>query len=269
MSQEPFTDPYRAPVATGEEAYPAGDITVDYTTGSSGTSDGDSTTDVAKDQAAQVGQGAADAGKHVAGVAKDQAGNVAGEAKAQARNLAEQARTEVQGQAHTQKQRATEGLRSIGHELGSMADTSEQPGTATDLARRASQAAHAAADWLEQRDPGDLVEEIRSFRRRPPGAFLGIAAAAGVLARRLPRGMTSTGATGSPAAHSTAGQADSGGVGYASPAYGTTATGAVYSTGTEPYTEYPATYPESDVQTPSYSSQDFPVDGDAIGGETR
>lgn len=202
MTQEPVSDPYRDPALTDEnaltEAYPAGDrpietfdvTTTPTTAGASTSSDSpDSTADVAKDQAAQVGQSTADAGKHVAGVARDQAGSVAGEARTQARNLADQALSEAQSQAHTQKQRATDGLRSLGEELGSMADRSEQSGTATDLARQASRAAHDAAAWLEQRDPGALLDEVRAFARRRPGAFLGIAAAAGVVAGRMTRGL--------------------------------------------------------------------------------
>jgi hypothetical protein len=48
--------------------------------------------------------------------------------------------------------------------------------------------AHGAADWLEQRQPGDLVDEARSFARQRPGTFLIGAAVVGVLAGRLTRG---------------------------------------------------------------------------------
>ena len=261
MTQQPFADPYQGPVITDDEealrGYPLTDDPIDPIEPIGTEPSDDSTKDVAKDQAAQVGQGAADAGKHVAGVAKDQAANVAGEAKAQARNLAEQARSEAQVQAHTQKQRVSDGLRSLGQELGSMAEKSEQPGTATDLARQASQLAHDAASWLEDRDPGALVGEVRSFARRRPGAFLGIALGAGVLAGRLTRGIAASGdddTTGhsdsSTTGSSWTGEPDSGGVGYSAPAYETTVSGATYSTGTEPFIEYP-------------------VDDDAVSRETR
>lgn len=148
----------------------------------------DSTTDVAKDQAAAVGSTAADAGKQVAGVAKDQASNVAAEAAQQTRDLVGQTRSELQDQAAQQQQRLASGIRSLSDELGSMADRSEQSGTATDLVRQASQRAHDVADWLEQRDPGSLIDEVRSFARRRPGAFLAIAAGAGLAAGRLTRG---------------------------------------------------------------------------------
>jgi hypothetical protein len=147
-----------------------------------------STTDVAKDQAANVAQTAADAGQHVAGTAKDQAANVATEASRQAQDLLAQTRTELQDQAAAQQQRAASGIRSLSAELSSMAERSEQSGTATELVRQASQKAGELAGWLEQRDPGSLVQELKSFARRRPGAFLAIAAGAGLAAGRLTRG---------------------------------------------------------------------------------
>ena len=50
--------------------------------------------------------------------------------------------------------------------------------------------AHQAAGWLADRDPGSLLDEVRSFARRKPGTYLAIAMGAGVLAGRLTRGLT-------------------------------------------------------------------------------
>jgi hypothetical protein len=63
-----------------------------------------------------------------------------------------------------------------------------QQGMVTDLARQASDKAQDLAGWLESRQPGDLVEEVRDLARRKPGTFLLGAAVAGVLAGRLTRG---------------------------------------------------------------------------------
>ncbi len=147
-----------------------------------------SPTDVAKEQAASVGQGAADAGKHVAGVAKDQATGVAAETTKQAKDLLSQTRTELQGQAATQQDRIAAGIRSLSSELGSMAQNSDGSGTATDLVRQVSARAEDIAGWLEERDPGALVQEVTAFARRRPGAFLAVAVGAGLLAGRLTRG---------------------------------------------------------------------------------
>jgi hypothetical protein len=147
-----------------------------------------STTDVAKEQAGNVGKGAADAGQHVAGVAKDQASNVATEATTQAKNLLGQTSSELRDQAAAQQQRIAGGIHSLSSELASMADRSQESGTATDLVRQASQRTEQIASWLDERDPGSLVQEVSSFARRRPGAFLAIAAGAGLLAGRLTRG---------------------------------------------------------------------------------
>jgi phytoene dehydrogenase-like protein len=143
---------------------------------------------VAKEQAGKVGQGAADAGQHVAGVAKDQAANVASEATQQAKNLLDQTTSELREQAAAQQQQIAAGIRSLSSELASMADRSDQSGTASDLVRQASQQTEKIASWLDERDPGSLVQEVSSFARRRPGAFLAIAAGAGLLAGRLTRG---------------------------------------------------------------------------------
>jgi hypothetical protein len=45
------------------------------------------------------------------------------------------------------------------------------------------------ADWLEHREPGDLLDEVRRFARRRPGTFLVGAAVAGALVGRLTRGV--------------------------------------------------------------------------------
>jgi len=174
------------PVVYTETTYDtAYDTTYSETDGSDS-----STKDVAKEQAAQVGQGAADAGKHVAGVAKEQASGVASEAADQAKNLYEQTRQELRGQASTQQQRLAEGVRSLSSELESMADRGNA-GTATELVREASSRARDVAGWLDQRDPGALLQEVTDFARRRPGTFLAIAAGAGLIAGRLTRGAIS------------------------------------------------------------------------------
>ena len=149
-----------------------------------------STTDAAKDQAGQVADTAKHAGTQVAGTVKEQAGEVTAEAGKQAKQLLAQAQSELSEQAGATQQRVSEGLHALADELHGMAKNSEQDGPATDLARQAADKAHQAAGWLADRDPGALMDEVRSFARRKPGAYLAIALGAGVLAGRLTRGLT-------------------------------------------------------------------------------
>jgi hypothetical protein len=145
------------------------------------------TTQVARDEAQDVGRTAADAGRHVAGTAAEQAGNVAQEVKTQARDLVGEARSQVRSQAHSGQQKAADGIRALSQELREMADTG-QSGTVSEVARQAAARVDLAADWLSRREPADLVDELRSFARRRPGAFLLGAALAGVAVGRLTRG---------------------------------------------------------------------------------
>ena len=148
-----------------------------------------STTDVAKDQAGEVAKTASDAGKHVAGVAGEQAGQVASEATQQVKQLVQQTRSELTDQAATQQKRVASGLRSLSKELSAMAHGSEQPGMAADLAQQAGERTNAVASWLEEREPGHVVDEIVRFARQRPGTFLAAAAGAGFLVGRLGRGL--------------------------------------------------------------------------------
>jgi hypothetical protein len=105
------------------------------------------------------------------------------------KHLVSQTRNELTEQAGTQQQRVAEGLRSLGRELESMARGSENRGIATDLVSQVSERTNAVASWLEQREPGHVVDEVTRFARQRPGAFLALAAGAGLLVGRLGRGL--------------------------------------------------------------------------------
>ena len=145
--------------------------------------------DVAKQQANDVTDTAKQAGVHVAETVKEQASQVTTEAKYQAKQLLAQAQSELTEQAAGTQQRVSEGLHALADELSGMARNSEQDGVATDLARQAADKARMAAGWLADRDPGSLLDEVRSFARKKPGTYLALALGAGVLAGRLTRGL--------------------------------------------------------------------------------
>ncbi len=146
------------------------------------------TRDVAAEEAAGVAHDAKDAAVDVAQTAKDEASAVAGEAKDQARRMYEETRHELAAQASTQQSRAASGLSALGTELRQMADRSDG-GPAADLARQGAERADAAAAWLGDREPGDVVDDLSRWARKRPGTFLAAAAAVGVLAGRLTRGL--------------------------------------------------------------------------------
>ncbi len=167
----------------------AGAGTTDYT-GTPGYQDGTSSKkDVAKDEAANVAGHAAGAAQNVAETAKAEAANVASEAKNSARDLLHQAKSDLTSQAGTQQAKAAEGIRSISSQLRSMADAPDQQGVASDLIRQAADRSASVASWLDNRDPGSLLDEVKSFARQRPGTFLLVAAGAGLLAGRLGRSL--------------------------------------------------------------------------------
>ena len=145
--------------------------------------------DQVQGEAQNVKQTATQAGTRVAGTAKQEAANVAGEARRQAKDVLQQTRSQLTSQASTQQQNLASVIRTLGGDLSTMAGATEKPGVATNLANQASGVVDSIADWIEVREPADILSEVTSFARRRPGAFLGIAAVAGLVAGRLARSL--------------------------------------------------------------------------------
>ncbi|MCU1562422.1 MAG: hypothetical protein JWN05_801 [Arthrobacter sp.] len=187
MTENQWTQP--DPSAPADPYGTAGTATGSGTTGSGAAGGASSQSQTAKEEAAGVAGQAAGAAQTVAETAKVEAANVASEVKTNARDLLQQARADFTSQAGTQQQKVAEGLRSISGELENMANASDQPGVAADLIRQAAERSKSVASWLENRDPGSLLAEVKSFARQRPGVFLLGAAGAGVLAGRLGRSL--------------------------------------------------------------------------------
>jgi hypothetical protein len=113
---------------------------------------------------------------------------VAAEARYRAKSLLATASDEVRSQASTQQSRLAEAVHSLSKELGGMASSSPESGPLTDLAHQASRKGGEIAHWLENREPADVLDEVRAFARRRPVMFLGLCALAGIVAGRLTRG---------------------------------------------------------------------------------
>lgn len=148
-----------------------------------------STSDVAAQEAGSVAQDAKEGASHVVGVAKDETASVASDSVDQAKALWHQTRSELTEQAGAQQQRLAGGLRSLADELSEMASGTQNQGMATDLVGRAATQARDASQFLESREPGSLLEEVKGFARQRPGAFLALAAGLGVVGGRLSRSM--------------------------------------------------------------------------------
>ena len=165
---------------TFEQAAPSFDV------GVAGSQD-QSRVDVAKDEASAVKDTAKEAGANVAETARQEAANVAAEARYQARSLMGTVSDEVRSQSSTQQQRLAQAVHSLAKELGGMASSSNESGPLTDLAHQAARKGGEIAHWLENREPADVLDEVRAFARRRPVLFLGLCALAGVVAGRVTR----------------------------------------------------------------------------------
>ena len=145
--------------------------------------------DAAKGAAQDVAGDAKEKAANVAGTAKEQASNVASEATDHAKQLYAQASDTLKEQAAGQQERAAGGLRSLGEQLGRMAEKDDEQGIAAKVVRDLSHRAGSAAGYLEGRDPGSLLDEVKSFAAKRPGTFIALAAGAGILAGRLTKAL--------------------------------------------------------------------------------
>ena len=181
------TPTYTEPPAGNPYTTTAGDPYAQGETDYSATGD-QSTKDAAKQEAAKVKDTAVDAGREVASTAKGEAVNVASEVKDQAVSLLSTATSEVKNQASTQQGRIASTLRGYADELQGIGQGSAPSGVIGDLVQQAASKGSEIAQWLEDREPADLLEELRRYARRRPVMFLALCGLAGVVAGRITRG---------------------------------------------------------------------------------
>lgn len=185
---------YNTPSSADGELLPPASLsssTSTHTTPETGTT---SKVESAKDEAYEVKSQVEESAQNVVETAKAATANVADEVKNNTMDLLHQARTDFTAQAGTQQQNAAKGLHSISNELHTMANASEHSGIASEVIRQVADRSSSVASWLESREPGDVLNELKSFARQRPGAFLLAAAGAGILAGRLGRNLQSASA---------------------------------------------------------------------------
>ncbi|MGP3949859.1 hypothetical protein [Streptomyces sp. 7N604] len=146
--------------------------------------------------AQQAGQVAKQEASATAGQAKVAAGEVAGTAKEQAQAVTEQASEQVRtvvvdlreragDEVQSQAQKAAGNLRQWADDLADMAEKARPDSPARSMIAQAADGGRRAANTLEQRGVGGLVEDVETFARRKPGTFLAGAALAGFVVGRL------------------------------------------------------------------------------------
>jgi hypothetical protein len=144
---------------------------------------------MAKHEAANVGDTAKQSGEQVMQTVGEQTKRVTDEAGRQARNLLHEGRQQLTEQAREGQQKTAQSLHALADQLDDMYTKSDGSGIGPEVVQQAAGHARNVASWLEDREPGDLLDEVRGFARRKPGVFLAGAAVAGILVGRLTRGV--------------------------------------------------------------------------------
>jgi hypothetical protein len=143
--------------------------------------------DMAKEQASQVGDAAAQQATAVASTAKDQAGKVAGDVRAHAQDLLGATTDQVGAQAEEQTRRLATNLKTLSSHFESMAGSGEPGSTAHTLVGEASRRTSELSSYLDGHQFGEIINDVKGFARRRPGAFILGSAGAGLLVGRLGR----------------------------------------------------------------------------------
>lgn len=139
-------------------------------------------------QGQQVAKGAARQARQVADTSRQQAAQVAQELSDQAMGLLAETKTQLQDQAQTQIQRLAEALYGLGDQLQALVDGRPQDApTLLSYLRNAPVELDKIADDLESRGAEGLLEDVQTFARRHPGAFLVGAGVAGLAVGRVLR----------------------------------------------------------------------------------
>ena len=119
-----------------------------------------------KDKATQAGEATKQGAQEVAGTVKEQGREVTREARNQVRSVAADLRGSVSGQARTQNQRVANGLRQMSDQFGEMGPGDGSP--AGQIVRRLGDGGRRAADYLEDRGPEGLLDDVQEYARRKP-----------------------------------------------------------------------------------------------------
>lgn len=145
----------------------------------------------AEQEADRVSQEAKSAAQDVGQSAKGQAKAVTDEAANQVKSLASSLSDEASSQASSQQKRLAQQSRAVSDDLqriarGERAESDMVNQFVAQAADRAQRITHE----LENKEPRELLDDVRRFASRRPGLFLAIAVGVGVVAGRLTRGLT-------------------------------------------------------------------------------
>ncbi len=130
--------------------------------------------------------------KELATTLKEQAGQVSGEFRDQALGLVDEAKTLLQSRADTQTEKLAQGLRRLGNKAGGLAQGwPNEESSVRQYIWQLAEKLDVAADEIELRGVDGLVDEVQTFARRNPTAFMVGAAVVGFGVGRVIRASSS------------------------------------------------------------------------------
>jgi hypothetical protein len=118
---------------------------------------------------------------------KSEAREVASEASDHARRVAGEAREQFRSQASEQTTRLGSSIRQLSEQMDGVLKGKAPEGAAADFVRQAADRTQRLAQSLEDRDPEELLDDVRRFARQRPGVFLVGAVGLGFVAGRFLR----------------------------------------------------------------------------------
>ncbi len=111
--------------------------------------------------------------KELAATLKEQAGQVSGEFRDQALALVDEAKTLLQSRADNQTEKLAQGLRRLGNKAGAVAQGwPNEESSVRQYIWQLAEKLDVAADEIELRGVDGLVDEVQTFARRNPTAFM-------------------------------------------------------------------------------------------------
>lgn len=143
----------------------------------------------AANEASLVRDTAAEAGGQVLDTAKESASEVIEEAREHGRRLIGESVDELKTQAANGQQKLAEIVRSLTDELQSMVSAGDPQGPVTQLAGSIQDVGDRTANWLQNKGPEQVIDDVRRYAARNPMAFLAAAAGIGLVGSRLVRGL--------------------------------------------------------------------------------
>ena len=107
------------------------------------------------------------------------------EAKQAVSQVADQAGEKIKNELDTKKGFAVDKATEMASKLRDTKDALKDVGPLPDLADQAADQIERLAEYVQNRNLGDLVREVERFARREPAIFLGVSFAAGLLGGRF------------------------------------------------------------------------------------